>query len=83
MAATIKKVNDNAQTYVIPEILRALVRSVKCFMFFFTLNYQDFFFPNSEGNWKKNFHPNFREKSHSPSGPTQEPGTLAHKTKLT
>ena len=63
MAATIKKVNDNAQTYVIPEIFRALVRSVKCFMFFFTLNYQDFFFPNSEGNWKKKNFPQFsREK---------------------
>ena len=83
MAATIKKVNDNAQTYVIPEIFRALVRSVKCFMFFFTLNYQDFFFPNSEGNWKKKISPNFREKSHSPSDPTQEPGALGHKAKLT
>ena len=32
-------------------------------MFFFTLNYEDFFFPNSEGNWKKKFSPQFsREK---------------------
>ena len=63
MAATIKKVNDNAQAYVIPEIFRALVRSVKCSMFFCTLNYQDFFFLNSEGNWKKKISPQFsREK---------------------
>ena len=63
MVATIKKVNDNAQAYVIPEIFRPLVRSVKCFMFFFTLDYQDFFFPNSEGNWKKKFPPIFERKA--------------------
>ena len=41
-------------------------------MFFFTLNYQDFFFPNTEGNWKKKiFPPIFERKAIAQNTRTQ------------
>ena len=55
MAATIKKDdNDNAQAYVIPRNFTSAGTFSKMFHIFLYLEYQDFFFPNSEGNWKKN-----------------------------